>query len=545
VLTMSIDRDFINQGFVDTLWKIVRDFSNMAFIFVLLYAGVQTILGMGEWKRTVLHVVIIALLINFSLFFTKVIIDAGNVLAVGIYSSMGVGTPGTSAFGGKVESRNLGEAVFIIAAIVSCLVAWAFFKAAMVFVGRILGFWFLMIVSPFAFISFAFPKGNKFDTWLEALIDQALVAPVFLFFMYMIMIAVQGGDGHQGIFSSFAASSGSSAGEFVFDKIFIPCIIALLIFMAIKYAVEYAEKTSGAFGKIGAQIGGAVMGVAAGGAGLIAQGTVGKLAYSATQSDKLKGWAAKSAIGRIAFSGAEKAASGTYDFRNAPLGDKLGIGAGNKGNFAGKVADAKKADEVFLKKVSTGKDGKPLMVEVAKKGTVGVSGESGTETITAAEAYARQLKKGYISRNVTGAGNIGATQAAESIQKKEKKRAKLAGKEKDKIEAFKGSLGIEKSNELYSKDLDSPEIEKAVDEKIAILEKELAKAEARLDASDKNDIDLRANLLVDRKKAEKNLKKFEGARTEIEKVQKELKEAMEDKGGDKKEAKAEKKEDKH
>jgi hypothetical protein len=176
---------------------------------------------------------------------------------------------------------------------------------------------------------------------------------------------------------------------------------------------------------------------------------------------------------------------------------------------------------------------------------VGVSGESGTETITAAEAYARQLKKGYISRNVTGAGNIGATQAAESIQKKEKKRAKLAGKEKDKIEAFKGSLGIEKSNELYSKDLDSPEIEKAVDEKIAILEKELAKAEARLDASDKNDIDLRANLLVDRKKAEKNLKKFEGARTEIEKVQKELKEAMEDKGGDKKEAKAEKKEDKH
>jgi hypothetical protein len=111
VLTMSIDRDFINQGFVDTLWKIVRDFSNMAFIFVLLYAGVQTILGMGEWKRTVLHVVIIALLINFSLFFTKVIIDAGNVLAVGIYSSMGVGTPGTSAFGGKVESRNLGEAV--------------------------------------------------------------------------------------------------------------------------------------------------------------------------------------------------------------------------------------------------------------------------------------------------------------------------------------------------------------------------------------------------------------------------------------------------
>ena len=290
VLTMSIDRDFINQGFVDTLWKIVRDFSNMAFIFVLLYAGIQTILNStGEWKRTVLHVVIIALLINFSLFFTKVIIDAGNVLAVGIYSSMGVVTPGTSAFRGKVETRNLGEAVagafqpqkfletagnaanpmdativFIIAAIVSCLVAWAFFKAAMVFVGRILGFWFLMIVSPFAFISFAFPKGNKFNDWLDALIGQALVAPVFLFFMYMIMVAVQGGPGGKGLFASF---TNNTSGGFIFDKIFIPCIIALLIYMAIKYAVEYAEKTSGAFGKIGAQIGGAVGGVAAGGGG--------------------------------------------------------------------------------------------------------------------------------------------------------------------------------------------------------------------------------------------------------------------------------------
>src|SRR3989344_7893556 len=42
MLMLSIDSKFVQHDFIDTSWKVVRDFSNMAFIFVLLYTGIST-----------------------------------------------------------------------------------------------------------------------------------------------------------------------------------------------------------------------------------------------------------------------------------------------------------------------------------------------------------------------------------------------------------------------------------------------------------------------------------------------------------------------
>ncbi|MEK7801795.1 MAG: hypothetical protein AAB276_05010, partial [Pseudomonadota bacterium] len=88
-LTLSIDQQYVNQPFVTSAWEIVRDFANMLFIFVLLYVGINTMLGGAGHTRAIFMVIIVALLINFSLFFTKIIIDAGNILAVGVYESIG------------------------------------------------------------------------------------------------------------------------------------------------------------------------------------------------------------------------------------------------------------------------------------------------------------------------------------------------------------------------------------------------------------------------------------------------------------------------
>ncbi|MFZ2832101.1 MAG: hypothetical protein WAZ40_03020, partial [Minisyncoccia bacterium] len=149
-------------------------------------------------------------LINFSLFFTKVVIDAGNILAVGVYEGMGV-VKTTDAVTNMVPERNLSESlvgnfkpqkflkkagevsgtqatvVFIVAALVNGFAAYVMFMAALLFVGRLLAFWFLMIISPFAFISIALPKGNIFSDWSDTLINQAFVAPVFLFLLYLLM----------------------------------------------------------------------------------------------------------------------------------------------------------------------------------------------------------------------------------------------------------------------------------------------------------------------------------------------------------------------
>src|SRR3989338_1077359 len=63
--------------FLSNAWTVVRDLSNIFFILILLYISIKTILGLGghEVKKMIFHVIIMALLINFSMFFTKVVID--------------------------------------------------------------------------------------------------------------------------------------------------------------------------------------------------------------------------------------------------------------------------------------------------------------------------------------------------------------------------------------------------------------------------------------------------------------------------------------
>ena len=70
----------ISSVFIPMAWAVVRDLSNIFFILILLYIAIQTILGIGhETKKMIAKVVIIALLINFSMFFTKVVIDSSNI----------------------------------------------------------------------------------------------------------------------------------------------------------------------------------------------------------------------------------------------------------------------------------------------------------------------------------------------------------------------------------------------------------------------------------------------------------------------------------
>ena len=80
-----------SAGFINIGWAVVRDFSNIFFILVLLYVAIQTILGIGhDTKKIIVNVIIMALLINFSMFFTKVVIDSSNILALVFYNKLEV-----------------------------------------------------------------------------------------------------------------------------------------------------------------------------------------------------------------------------------------------------------------------------------------------------------------------------------------------------------------------------------------------------------------------------------------------------------------------
>ncbi len=70
----------------------VRDLSNVFFILILIYVGIKLTLGIGghDSKKTVGLVVVLALIINFSLFFSNVIYDSSNILASVFYNKINV-----------------------------------------------------------------------------------------------------------------------------------------------------------------------------------------------------------------------------------------------------------------------------------------------------------------------------------------------------------------------------------------------------------------------------------------------------------------------
>ncbi|MDD5356817.1 MAG: hypothetical protein PHS53_01565 [Candidatus Pacebacteria bacterium] len=75
-------------GTIAVAWRAARDIANAFFIFILLYLAIATILDLGvETKKQVIRVIVMALLINFSLFFTSVMIDASNLIATGFYNA--------------------------------------------------------------------------------------------------------------------------------------------------------------------------------------------------------------------------------------------------------------------------------------------------------------------------------------------------------------------------------------------------------------------------------------------------------------------------
>src|SRR3989344_4245242 len=77
-------KDGINIG-----WTAFRDISNIVIIGVFAFIAISIILGNKEFgqKKLVARVLVIAVLINFSLLFTKMIIDASNFTAGQFYAA--------------------------------------------------------------------------------------------------------------------------------------------------------------------------------------------------------------------------------------------------------------------------------------------------------------------------------------------------------------------------------------------------------------------------------------------------------------------------
>ena len=465
-LTLSLDSGYLNPtfgkavSFIDTGWAAVRDIANMAFIFILLYTGISTILGLGNWKRTIGLVVIVALLINFSLFFTRVVIDAGNVLAIGVYQALApVSTThkkiSTSNIDEREVSSSLVEAfqpqnftknisgvttfnalvIFLVATVINIAVAFTLFKVTLVFIGRLFAFWVLMILSPIAFIAAVVPKGYEkiFAPWIHNLVSQAFVAPVFLFCLYLIMTVIQ-----SGMFDAFKVA-GEGVSGFLATRLFFPAVGAIILIMAISKAGDLAKKMSGVFGELGSKVGGTMLGfaggLALGGAAGLGRATIGAGANRLAESGMLKGLANREGslgqIGRAGLRVAGAARTSSLDIRGTGLfqtgAAKTGLTytgqAGGQGGFAANAE--RKIQELEQQKQRR---------EISQKETEALGARARTEAI-------QEFQQ----------GNANTENAHRDAQTASKKAAEAVAAQQDKVREAKNrtSADVNRAQSAY------------------------------------------------------------------------------------------------
>lgn len=362
-LGYSISDESYRASVVVTGWKLVRDISNIFFIIILVWTGFATVFNLSSvsMKKVVPGLIINALLINFSLFGTQVIIDISNITARLFYNTMSVcngkceyskepghekellnpntaGTggykplsekivdsfdpqkifkPGTlnskaatvetentkentaaggfnsSGIGNNIESsKTLGIydsdyaiyflIVSIIAAFIMIGMAKMFFGVMFMFVGRVVGLYMSMIFSPFAVLT----RGNmplvsnikelSWSKWISDTTNYALLAPIFVFFLYIIYAFIN---------SDMLSIVNLKEGEIFMSTVISVVVPMIIIYMLIQQGVSIAKKYAGTAGemiqKYATQatgiVGGAALGVATGGAAIIGRNGIGRV----------------------------------------------------------------------------------------------------------------------------------------------------------------------------------------------------------------------------------------------------------------------------
>ncbi len=228
---------------INIAWGIIRDFTNLSFIFILMYTAIATILDMGSVnaKKTIASIVVAALLVNFSIIFPKVIIDVSNLVALQFYRATG---PAVVDEAGKATTRreiaeplirtlnlqanlnNLGTdpnapdigqsfgTIFISSVgmfIMLLGLAVAFFAGAVLFMIRAVIFLVLIPLSPLVVAAWVVPSSTIKDyakKWTAQLFGQAFVAPTFMFMIFFaIKIVTAKNTAGQPILKTLTASS--------------------------------------------------------------------------------------------------------------------------------------------------------------------------------------------------------------------------------------------------------------------------------------------------------------------------------------------------
>lgn len=336
---------------INTAWKVIKDLMNIAFIFLLVYEGIKMIIGVSKdgAKTLIVGIVSASLLINFSLFFTKIIIDASNIVTIGFYNSViddsmtltprsqqgasatgatnptdtatsvtvtdtpdrgvveGLSVPfmkalgvgkfwSTEAFQSLHSSANADKNIIIYniaGSILFIVTSFSFLAVSAMFVIRYITLIFLLMLSPIGYMGLAIPQMRTYATqWWGALNSQILFAPLYMLMTWIALTLLSSpgfitltGDGD---WAKLVVGENGQGNVNSIGLIFNFVLVIGLIIMTLKVSHDVSKKGSSLIGDATKWATGAAGGLLAGGAARIGRNTIGLAGNTLANSEKLK-----------------------------------------------------------------------------------------------------------------------------------------------------------------------------------------------------------------------------------------------------------------
>lgn len=365
---------------INIAWKMIKDLMNIVFIFMLVYQGIMLILGLDNTdsiKRFIIGIVMSAVLINFSLFFTKVLIDVSNVVSIGFYksiitSSAPISLPATPVGGPSFITvqgisapfmTNLGLSSFwkvdsisqmrnanggsnsalillpVMGIILFAIVTFVFFSIGVVFAVRFVVLLILLVLSPIAYMGLALSGMKRFaNQWWNALNSQLIFAPIYMI-MTWVVLSLMGTSGfitNSADWSTLVnaggaagAASSATATSGVFNLLFNFFIIIALALMSLFISKSVSSSGSGYIGKMTGQATATAGALAFGGSAWAGRKSFGLIGNRVADSASLQESASKErsgmfdrsvgALSRATLYTARTARDATFDARNASV----------------------------------------------------------------------------------------------------------------------------------------------------------------------------------------------------------------------------------
>lgn len=314
-------------------WKVIRDVSNIGLLFGFIFIGITTILDVHgyEAKKTLPRLIIFAVLLNFSLLATQLIIDTSNVLGKVLYDQVEQCPAGTPAgecaknygISGAIMGTSGGNDVFsapstkmtlsyyLGLSVFSLVLTMVLLAGAILLISRAIILVFLMALSPIGFAGLAIPPLNSYaKQWWQTLIGQSFFAPVYLLLIF-IGLKISETLSKSGNLGS--ALQNGSAGAI--DSVLVFTITSGFMIGALMIAKSMSQQGAGT---IISSVQKGTASVVFGTAGFVGRRTAGRAGAALSERVKSSEWAQKRPLlGKMALGATKYAANSSFDGRGS------------------------------------------------------------------------------------------------------------------------------------------------------------------------------------------------------------------------------------